>query len=388
MTRPTVEVADLLRTHGDRFIEQNRSWLSYQHLKVLRAIRRCRTSALGGHLDSCSHCGHSAISFNSCRNRHCPKCQSQARQRWLDTRERELLGLSYFHVVFTLPHELNRICQRNPTVLYNLLFRAVAETMLEVAADPKHLGAEIGFLAILHTWGQNLLLHPHLHCLVPTGGLSPDHLRWVHPRYDFFLPVGVLEEVFRGKFIDGLKCACRRRKLSFGGATASLHEPKAFAALLRTLHRKRWVAYVKPAMASPKSVLRYLGRYTHRVAISNHRLVSFDGQRVTFRWKDYKRGNEHRLMTLDAAEFLRRYVQHILPQGFVRIRQFGFLANRYRSKSLNLIRSLLLTDAKPRPSPIPSTATWKCPLCGHPMVIGRKLSIQELTYRCPYPDTS
>jgi Putative transposase/Transposase zinc-binding domain len=388
MTRPTVEVADLLRTHGDRFIEQNRSWLSYQHLKVLRAIRRCRTSALGGHLDTCSHCDHSAISFNSCRDRHCPKCQAQARQRWLDSRERELLGLSYFHVVFTLPHELNRICQRNPAVLYNLLFRAVAETMLEVAADPKHLGAEIGFLAILHTWGQNLLLHPHLHCLVPTGGLSPDHLRWVHPRYDFFLPVGVLEEVFRGKFIDGLKRAYRRHKLSFGGATASLHEPKVFAAFLRTLHRQRWVAYVKPALAGPTSVLRYLGRYTHRVAISNHRLVSFDGQRVTFRWKDYKRGNKQRLMTLDAAEFLRRYVQHILPRGFVRIRQFGFLANRYRSKSLNLIRTLLLGDTKPSPSPIPSTATWKCPLCGHAMVIGRKLSIQDLIYRCPYPDTS
>jgi hypothetical protein len=200
--------------------------------------------------------------------------------------------------------------------------------------------------------------------------------------------VGVLEEVFRGKFIDGLQRAYRRHKLSFGGATASLHEPKAFAAFLRTLHRQRWVAYVKPAMAGPTSVLRYLGRYTHRVAISNHRLVSFDGQRVTFRWKDYKRGNKQRLMTLDAAEFLRRYVQHILPQGFVRIRQFGFLANRYRSKSLNLIRGLLLADAKPSPSPVPATATWRCPSCGHAMVIGRKLSIQELIYRCSYPDTS
>ena len=223
---------------------------------------------------------------------------------------------------------------------------------------------------------------------MPTGGLSPDHLRWVYPRYDFFLPLGVLEEVFRGKFIDGLKRAHRRHKLSFGGATASLREPKAFAALLRTLHRQRWVAYVKPAMAGPKSVLRYLGRYTHRVAISNHRLVSFDGHCVTFRWKDYKRGNKQRLMTLDAAEFLRRYVQHILPPGFVRIRQFGFLANRYRSKSLILIRTLLVADTNPSPPPIPSTATWKCPKCGHAMVIGRKLSTQELIYRCPYPDTS
>src|SRR3954447_6250108 len=194
MSRPTVEVADLLRTHGDRFLAANRSWLSYQQLKVLRAIERCRTPALGGHFDQCSQCGHSAISFNSCRNRHCPKCQAQARQRWLACREQELLDLSYFHVVFTLPHELNRLCQRNPVLLYNLLFRSVAETLLEVAADPRHLGAEIGFLAILHTWGQNLLLHPHLHCLVPVGGLSVDHRRWVRPRYRFFLPVGVLKE--------------------------------------------------------------------------------------------------------------------------------------------------------------------------------------------------
>jgi len=388
MTRPTVEVADILRTHGDRFIEQNRSWLSFQHLKVLRAIRRCRTSALGGHVDNCSHCAHSAISFNSCRNRHCPKCQAQARQRWFAAREQELLGLSYFHVVFTLPHELNRICQRNPRVMYNLLFKAVAETMLEVAADPKHLGAEIGFLAILHTWGQNLLLHPHLHCLVPTGGLSPDHSRWVHPRYDFFLPVGVLEEVFRGKFVDGLKRAYRRRKLSFGGATASLSEPKAFVALLRTLHRQRWVAYVKRAMANPTAVLRYLGRYTHRVAISNHRLVAFDGERVTFRWKDYARGNKQRLMTLTASEFLRRYAQHILPHGFVRIRQFGFLANRHRAASLALVRTLLLGDSAPAPSPIPSTATWQCPRCGHAMRVGCRLTTQQLISRCPYPDTS
>jgi len=388
MSRPTLEVADILRTHGDRFIEQNRSWLSYQHLKVLRAIRRCRTSALGGHLDNCSHCGHSAISFNSCRNRHCPKCQAQARQRWLAAREQELLGLSYFHVVFTLPHELNRICQRNQRVMYNLLFKAVSETMLEVAADPKHLGADIGFLAILHTWGQNLLLHPHLHCLVPTDGLSPDHSRWVHPRYDFFLPVGVLEKVFQGKFVDGLKRAYRRRKLSLGGATASLSKPKAFAAFLRTLHRQRWVAYVKHAMAGPVSVLRYLGRYTHRVAISNHRLVSFDGEQVTFRWKDYARGSKQRLMTLTASEFLRRYTQHILPHGFVRIRQFGFLANRHRSKSLSLISTLLIGGSARTSRPTPTTATWQCPRCGRMMRIACRLTAQQLISRCPYPDTS
>jgi hypothetical protein len=389
MNRPTVEVADLVRTHGDRFIEQNRTWLSFQHLKVLRAIKRCRTAALGGHLDHCSNCGYSAISFNSCRNRHCPKCQAQARQRWLASRERELLGLSYFHVVFTLPHELNRLCQRNPAVLYNLLFRAAAETLLEVAADPKHLGAEIGFLAILHSWGQNLLLHPHIHCLVPAGGLSLDHSRWVHPRYDFLLPISVLKKVFRGKFIDGLKRLYRRKKLSFGGATGLLKEPKAFAAFLRTLHHQHWVVYAKHALAGPAPVLRYLGRYTHRVAISNHRLLAFDGEQVTFRWKDYAHGNKQRLMTLSASEFLRRYVQHILPHGFVRIRQFGFLANRHRSKSLALIRRLLLVNFKSAESVVASStaAAWKCPRCGASMRIGCRLTAQELS-RCTFFDTS
>ena len=388
MNRPTVEVADLLRTHGDRFIEQNRTWLSFQHLKVLTAIKRCRTAALGGHLDHCSNCDHSAISFNSCRNRHCPKCQAQARQRWLASREQELLGLSYFHVVFTLPHEFNRLCQRNPAVLYNLLFRATAETLLEVAADPKHLGADIGFLAILHTWGQNLLLHPHIHCLIPAGGLSLDHTRWVHPRYNFFLPIGVLKRVFRGKFIDGLKRAYRRNKLSFGGATAPLKQPKAFAAFLRVLHRQHWVVYTKHAMAGPAPVLHYLGRYTHRVAISNHRLFAFDGEEVTFRWKDYAHGNKQRLMTLSAAEFLRRYVQHILPHGFVRIRQFGFLANRHRSTSLLLVQAVLFAGVKPPPqNAAPSAATWKCPRCGNTMQIGCRLTAQELS-RCASFDTS
>lgn len=389
MNRPTVEVADLLRTHGDRFIEQNRRWLSFQHLKVLRAIKRCRTAALGAHLDHCSNCDHSAISFNSCRNRHCPKCQAQARQRWLASREQELLGLSYFHVVFTVPHELNRLCQRNPAVLYDLLFRAAAETLLEVAADPKHLGAEIGFLAILHTWGQNLLLHPHVHCLVPAGGLSLDRSCWVHPRYGFFLPLGVLKRVFRGKFVDGLRRAYRRKKLGFGGATGPLQHPKAFAAFLRALFRQHWVVYTKHAMAGPAPVLRYLGRYTHRVAISNHRLLAFDGEQVTFRWKDYAHGNKQRLMTLSAAEFLRRYVQHILPHGFVRIRQFGFLANRRRSQSLALIRQLLLIHFQSGESVVGSStaATWKCPRCGASMRIGCRLTAQELS-RCTAFDTS
>ena len=391
MSRPTVEVADILRKHGDRFCEQNRTWLSFQQLKVLRAIKRCRTAALGGHVDRCSGCNHSAISFNSCRNRHCPKCQAQARQRWLALREQELLGLSYFHVVFTLPHELNRLCQSNPALLYNLLFRAAAETLLEVATDPKHLGAEIGFLAILHTWGQNLLLHPHLHCLVPAGGLSPDHTQWVQPKYNFLLPLDVLKPVFRGKFVDGLKRAYRRKKLNFGGATKSLQEPKAFAAFVQTLHRKEWVVYAKHAMAGPTPVLRYLGRYTHRVAISNHRLTAFNGENVTFRWKDYARGNKQRLMMLHASEFLRRYVQHMLPLGFVRIRQFGFLANRLRSQSLALIRRLLLIETASTESPLlasPAAATWKCPRCGGSMQILSRLTAFDLAFRNPIFDTS
>ena len=391
MSRPTVEVADIVRKHGDRSCEQNRTWLSFQQLKVLRAIKRCRTAALGGHVDRCSGCGHSAISFNSCRDRHCPKCQAQARQRWLALREQELLGLSYFHVVFTLPHELNRLCQRNPAVLYNLLFRAAAETLLEVAADPKHLGAQIGFLAILHTWGQNLLLHPHLHCLVPAGGLALDHTQWVRPKYNFLLPLDVLKPVFRGKFVDGLKRAYRRKKLDFGGVTEFLREPKAFAAFLQTLHSKKWVVYAKHALAGPTPILRYLGRYTHRVAISNHHLTAFDGANVTFRWKDYAHGGKTRPMTLTATEFLRRFFLPVLPKGFVRIRHFGFLGNRFRATRVKLCRQLLAqAPLPPAPAPVPHTdaAIWHCPHCGAVMIILQRFASGESLSRCTYFDSS
>jgi hypothetical protein len=249
MSRPTVEVADILRAQGDRFVERNRSWLGFQRLSVLRAVTRCRTAALGGHIDTCPHCGYQeAISYNSCRNRHCPKCQAQARQRWLAARDRELLGVPYFHVVFTLPHELNLLCQYNPKILYNLLFQASAATLLEVAADPKHLGAEIGFLSILHTWGQNLLIHPHVHCAIPAGGFSPDRSRWVHPQYAFFLPVKVLSRVFRGKFVAGLRRAYRQKKLCFHGPIATLEDPKRFASFLRTVFRQDWVVYAKQVL--------------------------------------------------------------------------------------------------------------------------------------------
>src|SRR6202158_6071479 len=314
MSRPAVEVADLLHKQGDRFMDKS-PWLNFQQLSVLRAITRCRTAALGGHIDHCPQCGHQAISYNSCRNRHCPKCQAQARQRWLAAREKEVLGVPYFHVVFTLPHELNPLCQYNPEVLYGLLFQASAATLLEVAADPKHLGAEIGFLSILHTWGSNLLLHPHVHCAIPAGGLSPDHSQWVHPRYPFFLPVKVLSRVFRGKFLAGLKRLHRRNQLCCAGPAAALADPQQFAKLIRRLHRHDWVVYAKPAFGGPLPVLRYLGRYTHRVAISNHRLLGFDQERVTFRWKDYAHGGKQGKMTLAAPEFLRRFFLHVPPRA-------------------------------------------------------------------------
>ena len=297
MSRPAVEVADILRAQGSRFLDRYESSFDYQQLKAFRAIQKCRTAALGGHLDSCPQCGYQAISYNSCRNRHCPKCQTQARERWIAKREQELLSTSYFHVVFTVPHELNVLALNNPREFYELLFRASAAAALELAADRKHLGAEIGMISILHTWGQNLLLHPHVHCLIPAGGLSADHGSWVHPRYPFFLPVKALSRVFRGKFVAGLKRLYRRRKLNCSGPAASLAAPKQFAKLLRRAHGQDWVVYAKPAFGGPSQVLRYLGRYTHRVAISNHRIVSFDGERVTFRYKDYAHGSKHRAMT-------------------------------------------------------------------------------------------
>ena len=388
MSRPTFEVADLIHVQGARFVDQHRQHLSYQQLKVLRAIAQCRTAALGGHIDNCPRCRHQAISYNSCRNRHCPKCQAQARQRWLAAREKELLGVPYFHVVFTLPHALIPLCQRNPRILYDLLFQASAAAMREVAADPKHLGAQIGFLSILHTWGQNLLQHPHVHCVIPAGGLSPDRTRWVHPKYPFFLPVKVLSRVFRGKFVSRLKRAFRKKKLQVPLTNAALEQPKLFLQFLRTLFREDWVVYAKPAFGGASQVLRYLGRYTHRVAISNHRLLAFDGERVTFRWKDYARGNKQRQMTLDATEFLRRFLQHVLPRGFVRIRQFGFLANRCRTARLQLIRKLFSQPREPCAPSASQTRTWNCPRCGGPMRIGVPLSALELASRCNFFDSS
>ena len=391
MSRPTFEVADIVRTHGRPFIDRYGSQLSFQQLKALNAIARCRTAELGGHIDDCPCCGHAAISYNSCRNRHCPKCQAQARQRWLAAREAELLATRYFHVVFTVPHELAPLCQRNQRVLYNLLFRTSAETMLEIAADPKHLGAEIGFLSILHTWGQNLMLHPHVHCIVPAGGFAPDRKAWIHPRYAFFLPVKVLSRVFRGKFIEALRRAYRQKRLQFFGASADLEDAARFESFVHSLFRKDWVVYAKPAMGGAPQVLRYLGRYTHRVAISNHRLLAIDGDHVTFRWKDYAHGNKKRKMTLGASEFLRRFVQHVLPRGFVRIRHFGFLANAHRTELLVIARELIGESPESRPSTpsVPADVrVWRCPLCGADMRMGPNLTAFQLRSRCSYFDAS
>jgi hypothetical protein len=393
MSRPAVEVADILHAQGDAFIEQH-LWLSAQQRSVLRAIARCRTAALGGHLDRCSACGHQAISYNSCRNRHCPKCQAQARERWLHARERELLDVPYVHVVFTLPHRLLPLVYRNSGRLYAWLFQASATTLREVAADPRHLGAEIGILSILHTWGQTLVRHPHVHCVVPAGGLSLDHQRWIPPKYaGFFLPVKVLSRVFRGKFVEALRGAYDQHDLDLEGATEPLCHAAAWHAFVDALFETDWVVYAKPAFGGATAVLRYLGRYTHRVAISNHRLLAFDGERVTFQWKDYAHRDTRRTMTLSAMEFLRRFVQHILPRGFVRIRQSGFLANACRGKRVALARTLLVdATSTPAPATVPTEtamrATWACPRCGAAMLVGPVYSAFHLATLTVRFDTS
>src|SRR6516165_5458548 len=316
MSRPPLEVADLIRSAGAAFIERNRPWIRWPHVKVLLAIARCRTAALGGHLDECTRCGHRApISYNSCRNRHCPKCQIAARDRWIAARQKELLPTRYVHVVFTLPAQLAPLAFQNKKFIYSLLLRASAETLLEVARDPRHLGAKIGFFSVLHTWNQRLGLHPHIHCVIPAGGLSLDHTRWVKSRSRFFLSIKVLRRVFRGKFVAGLKQAFQNRRLRFHGNLASLAQPKTFAAWLRSLFRNDWVVYAKRPFGGPEYVLQYLGRYTHRVAISNHRLLSFTQGKVTFRWRDSAHNNKQKLMTLSLDEFLRRFLLTLFPKA-------------------------------------------------------------------------
>ena len=388
MSRPLLEMADLVRAAGTAFLERNRQWIRWAHIKVLLAIARCRTAALGGHIDECSRCGHrAAISYNSCRNRHCPKCQTGAREHWLEARRRELLPSPYAHVVFTLPAQLAPLALQNKKIIYDLLLRASAETLLEVARNPRRLGAEIGFFSVLHTWNQKLQIHPHVHCVVAAGGLSLDHTHWIHTRYSFFLPIKVLSRVFRGKFVAALKRACSEGKLRFYGDLNQLAQPKIFSAWLRQLFRHDWVVYCKPPFGGPEHALRYLGAYTHRVAISNHRLISLADGQVTFRWRDSAHHNEQKVMSLSLDEFLRRFLLHLLPKGFVRIRHFGFLANRRRATLLPLCRQALAV-VQPQTQPEASTAKetrplWLCPNCGGPMVVIERLTPAQIQLRSP-----
>ncbi|HVU46087.1 MAG TPA: IS91 family transposase [Terracidiphilus sp.] len=336
-TRPPLEVADVFRQHAATYLMTHKA--SPRQRKVMRAVMACRTAALGGHVEQCDACSHQAISYNSCRNRHCPKCQGPARARWLDARAGELLPVPYFHVVFTLPGVLAPLALQNPVTIYNLLFRAVAATLLEVAS--RRLRSQVGFLTVLHTWGQNLLHHPHVHCIVPGGGLAPGNAAWVAGRSNFFLPVRVLSRVFRGKFIDGLKMAAEQGELRFHGQLAPLAEPAALERLLDESVRNEWVVYAKPPFGGPLQVLKYLSRYTHRIAISNRRLLAMQDGKVTFSWKDYARDGRRGTMTLEAAEFIRRFLLHVLPRAFVRIRYYGLMANRRRAKNLARCRQLL-----------------------------------------------
>src|SRR6202049_2126739 len=387
MNRPPLEVADLVRVAGQAFIERSRKWISWKHVKVLLAMARCRTAALGGHLDECTRCGHRAISYNSCRNRHCPKCQAGARDRWLEKRRRELLPTPYVHVVFTLPRPLASLALQNKKIVYDLLFRTSAETLLEMARDPRHLGAEIGFFSVLHTWNQKLQLHPHVHCVIPSGGLSPNRLHWIKTHYAFFLPGQVLGRVFRGKFVAALKRAFQDGQLHFHGDLKPLAQPKTFFAWLRPLFRRDWVVYAKRPFGGPEYVLRYLGRYNHRVDISNHRLVSFVDGIVTFRWRDSANNNEQKLMTLGLDEVLRRFLLHVLPKGFVRIRHFGSLANRRRATTLPLCLQLLGSAREPQAQQEVSAASasdlWFCPKCGGPMAAIGGFTAAEIRLRSP-----
>jgi len=342
--KPSLEVADIFRAYGAVYRQAHE--MPLRHLRAMRAIKICRTAELGGHVEECDHCGQLRISYNSCRNRHCPKCQGLDKERWLEARKRNILPTHYFHLVFTLPEGLRPLCLRNQKVAYSILFGSGSESLKQLSEDPKHLGAEVGFIAVLHTWTQTLMDHPHLHCIVTGGGLSLEGKRWVQCRRKFFIPVKVLSRMFRGKFLAYLQEAYEKGKLVFPGKIAHLEEKSAFKGLLRELYKQEWVVYCKPPFHSAERVMEYLGRYTHRVAISNDRLVKMEGGRVTFRYRDRGDNDRVRLMTLDADEFIRRFLLHILPDGFVKIRHYGILSNRNRKAKLGLCKRLLGVDCR------------------------------------------
>ncbi|BCH27020.1 IS91 family transposase [Mesorhizobium sp. L-8-3] len=392
--RSELEVADIFRRHDHAYRVAHDGHLGRVERRVMSAIELCRTAALGGHVEACEDCAHARVCYNSCRNRHCPKCQSATRERWLADRQADLLPVPYFHVVFTVPAEVTEIAFHNKAVVYAILFDAVAATLKTIAADPRHLGGEIGFLAILHTWGQALTHHPHIHCLVPGGALSPDG-RWLSCRPRFFLPIHVLSRLFRRLFLERLQAAYAAGRLRFSGTLDGLGQAHAFAAAIRQLRRKNWIVYAKPPFGSPEQVLAYLGRYTHRVAIANSRLVSADETSVTFRWRDYRHGNAPRLMSLDPHEFIRRFLLHCLPDGFHRIRHYGFLANGCRRTRLAIIRQLLVAmklaptaAAGETTRPLPRFDPTVCPCCGGILRITATLPRWRTGPSRPQPDTS
>jgi len=386
MDRPRLEVGDVFRRYGDAYRQQHAGSLSRDQLRAMSAIERCRTAALGGHVEQCDQCHFQRIAYNSCGDRHCPKCQSLARAQWIEDRQAELLDTQYFHVVFTLPEEIAAIAYQNKKVVYHILFRATSETLRTIAADPKHLGAEIGFFVVLHTWGQNLMFHPHLHCVVPGGGLSPDGSRWIPCRKGFFLPVRVLSRLFRRLFLEVLEKAFDDGQLKFFSSLQQLQDRKAFLRHLAPLRKNEWVVYAKKPFAGPQQVLDYVGRYTHRVAISNNRILNIEHVQVTFRYKDYRNGSQQKTMSLSADEFIRRFLLHVLPEGFHRIRYYGFLGNRYRKEKLERCRHLLgmvplqpdspieaaELDYRDRYQALTGSSLWECPAChrGRMIVIG------------------
>ena len=390
--RTTLEVADIFRAEGPGYRAAQTGHLSLAQLKVMSAIERCRTAALGGHVESCQDCGHQRIAYNSCRNRHCPKCQGAAARTWLAEREADLLPVGYFHVVFSVPAEIAALAWQNKAPVYDLLFRAAAETMLTIAADRKHLGARIGITAVLHTWGSAMTHHPHIHMIVPGGGLSCDGQRWIAARARFLLPVRVLSRLFRRLFLSGLLALHAAGQLGFFGEVQELADRRAFLRYLAPLRRKNWVVYAKPPFAGPEAVLAYLARYTHRVAISNRRLLALDERGVTFRYKDYRQDGaaRYQTMTLATAEFIRRFLLHLLPKGFHRLRHYGLFASASRKANIARIRDLL---AVPQPvvaeAPAGEVAPepWRCcPCCGGPMIIIEILA-RSLQPRAPPPAT-
>jgi len=395
-----LEVADVFRRFGPAYRQTHAEVLSRAQRRVMSAIELCRTAALGGHVERCDQCAHQRISFNSCRNRHCPKCQSLARAQWLEERQAELLPTPYFHVVFTVPDEIAAIALQNKKVLYNILFQASAETLRVIAADPKYLGAEIGFLAILHSWGQTLLHHPHVHCVVPGGGIAADQSRWIGCRADFFLPVRVLSRLFRRLFLTQLRAAFAKDELRFFGSLAPLREAHAFGQFLTPAAAADWVVYAKRPFGGPAHVLHYLARYTHRVAISNNRLLGLKDDRVTFVWKDYKHGAGPRTMTLEASEFIRRFLLHVLPGGFQHIRSYGFLGNRHRETKLATCRRLL-NAPQPDIAASPQDADYRelyerltgaslcqCPSCGRGHMVCVETFAPGCYPRAALPDSS